>query len=137
MHDIAVVFPKKQLLFFNFITMEKITLPPIAEEAKAKPLSYNPQSCEFIYYNKVASGEQKIYPFRKLNQDSRIKLAIKRYESSEDKSMISTLNGETYSKEDIVQEIEKDSSVGKSFVSLDLNYLEYYLSTFPKASFGE
>ena len=50
--------------------------------------------------------------------------------------MISTLNGETYSKENIVKEIEKDTSVGKSFVSLDLNYLEYYLSTFPTAAFG-
>jgi hypothetical protein len=128
---------KKQLLFFNFKIMENISLPPIAQEAKAKPLSYNPLTCEFIYYDKVASGEQKIYPFSRLEKDARNILAIKRYLSSEENMMVSTLNGETYSKEDIVKEIEKGTSVGQSFVSLDLNYLEYYLSTFPKNAFSK
>jgi hypothetical protein len=117
--------------------MEKISLPAIVLAAKAKPLSYNPETCEFIYYDKVAAGEQKIYPFTKLDADSRVKLAIKRYELADEKTMVSTLNGETYSKESIVSEIEQGSSVGKNFVSLDLNYLEYYLSTFPKEAFTE
>ena len=117
--------------------MEKISLPPIALAAKAKPLSYNPQTCEFNYYDKVADGKQKIYPFAKLDKESRNKLAIKRYVSSEENTMVSTLNGEQYSKEAIVREIEQGTSVGNSFVSLDLNYLEYYLSTFPKEAFGE
>jgi hypothetical protein len=115
--------------------MEKILLPPIAEEAKAKPLSYNPQSNEFIYYDKVASGEQKIYPLPRLEKDARKILAIERYQSAEDEMMVSTLNGEAYTKEDIVKEIENETAVGQSFVSLDLNYLEYYLSTFPKKVF--
>ncbi|WP_339864915.1 DUF3892 domain-containing protein [uncultured Algoriphagus sp.] len=115
--------------------MEKISLPPIALEAKPKPLSYNPQTCEFAYYDRVANGEQKIYPSDKWDKDSRIRLAIKRYESSEENMMVSTLNGETYSKEKIVQEIENGTPVGQSFVSLDLNYLEYYLSTFPENAF--
>lgn len=115
--------------------MEKITLPPIAEEAKLKPLSYNPQSCEFIYYDEVATGTQKIYPFSRLDKDARTILAIKRYQSSEEDMMVSSLNGETYSKEDIVKEIEKETSVGQNFLSLDLNYLEYYLSTFPMKVF--
>lgn len=117
--------------------MGKISLPPIALEAKSKPLSYNPQTCEFVYYDKVANGEQKIYPFSKLDKDARNKLAIKRYQSSEENSMVSTLNGEMYSTEKIVQEIENDTPVGQSFVSLDLNYLEFYLSTFPKNAFSE
>lgn len=116
--------------------MKRITLPPIAEEAKSKPLSYNPHSGEFIYYDKVANGEQKIFPFSRLDKDTRKKLAIKRYLSSEENMLVSTLNGQMYSKEDIVKEIENESSVGDSFISLDLNYLEYYLSTFPKNSFS-
>ncbi|WP_111669978.1 hypothetical protein [Algoriphagus litoralis] len=116
--------------------MEKILLPPIAIEAKAKPLSYNPQSGEFIYYDKVASGEQKIYPFSRLEKDARKILAIKRYQSAREEMMVSTLNGETYTKEDIVKEIENETTVGQGFVSLDLNYLEYYLSTFPKNAFS-
>ncbi|MEP0711817.1 hypothetical protein [Algoriphagus sp.] len=117
--------------------MEKLSLPPIALEAKGKPLSYNPQTSEFAYYDKVASGEQKIYPVAKWTKDSRTKLAIKRYQTSEENMMVSTLNGEHYSKENIVKEIELGSAVGQSFMSLDLNYLEYYLSTFPENAFGE
>ncbi len=125
----------KQLPFFTFITMEKITLPPIAEEAKVKPLSYNPLNSQYIYYDKVAKGEQKIYPITNLEKVSRIKLAIKRYQSSEENTLLSTLNGESYTKDKIVQEIERGTQVGDNFVSLDLNYLEYYLSTFPAKAF--
>jgi len=117
--------------------MKKITLPPIAEEAKAKPLSYQPLTSEFIYYHKVAEGEQKIYPLGKLDKVSRLKLAIKRYQSSEENTLVSTLNGERYSKEKIVNEIEQGTSVGESFLSIDLNYLDYYLNTFPENAFGE
>ncbi len=123
--------------FLNSKPMEKINLPLIAEEAKLKPLSYNPQSCEFVYYDNVACGEQKIYPISRLDKDARILLAIKRYQSSEEDMMISSLNGETYSKQDIVNEIEKETSIGQNFLSLDLNYLEYYLSTFPKSVFSQ
>lgn len=117
--------------------MEKIYLPPIALEAKAKPLSYNSQNREFIYYDKVATGEQKIYPLGNLDRAARKKLAIKRFQSSEENSMVSTLNGEMYSRDKIVIEIENDTAVGQSFLSLDLNYLEYFLSTFPKNVFGK
>ncbi|GMQ27555.1 hypothetical protein [Algoriphagus confluentis] len=116
--------------------MEKITLPPIAAEAKRKPLSYNPQSGEFIYYDKVANGEQRIYPISRLEKSDRILLAIKRYQCSEEDLMVSSLNGETYSKQDIVSQIEKQTPVGQSFLLLDLNYLEYFLSTFPKSVFS-
>lgn len=136
MHSHSSCFEKQTAAIFNFNIMEKISLPPIALEAKGKPLSYKPQTCEFSYYDKVANGGQKIYPFAKMDKDSRIKLAIKRYQSSEENTMVSTLNGEQYSKEAIVREIEQETSVGNSFVSLDLNYLEYYLSTFPANAFG-
>ncbi|WPR77145.1 hypothetical protein [Algoriphagus sp. NG3] len=117
--------------------MKKIILPPIVEAAKAKPLSYNPFTQEFIYYDKVSRGEQKIYTLAKLDDDSRIKLAIKRYQASEENTQVSTLNGESYSKEAIVEQIKKKTSVGENFLSLDLNYLEYYLSTFPSEAFSE
>jgi hypothetical protein len=115
--------------------MEKITLPTIAEEAKAKPLSYNPLNKEFIYYDKVARGEQKIYPVVKLDPQTRVKLSIKRYECSEENMLVSTLNGETYSKNKIVMEITQGTAIGMNFLSLDLNYLEYFLSTFPEKVF--
>ncbi|WP_146613688.1 hypothetical protein [Algoriphagus yeomjeoni] len=115
--------------------MEKITLPPIAVEAKVKPLSYNPHTADFIYYDKVAEGEQKIYPLTNLDKGSRIKLAIKRYQSSEENALVSTLNGESYTKDKIVQEIKQGTPIGENFVGLDLNYLEYYLSTFPEVAF--
>lgn len=116
--------------------MEKIKLPPIVDSAKAKPLSYDQLTEEFVYYDKVAAGDQKIYPITKLDRISRIKLAVKRYQSSEENTLVSTLNGEEYSKENIVNEIENGTPVGENFVALDLNYLEYFLGTFPKEAFS-
>jgi hypothetical protein len=60
--------------------MEKLYLASIAI---AKPLSYNPHTSEFIYSDKVAEGEQKINPLPKLDEYSRIKLSMKRYQSFE------------------------------------------------------
>lgn len=51
---------------------------------------------------KVANAKQKNYLLGKLAQDLQVKFSIRRYESFEDMSMISTLNGEAYSKENIV-----------------------------------
>lgn len=107
------------------------------EEAKAKPLSYNPLTKNFIYYDDVAAGKQKIYSLSKLDNDSRKKLSIKRYKASETDSIISTLNGEDYTIKDIVTEIEKETAIGLNFLNLDINYLLYYLSTFPKKVFEE
>jgi len=70
-----------------------------------------------------------------LDEYSRIKLSRKRYQSSEENTLLSTLNDQTYSKEEISKEIEQGSSVGENFVSLDLNYQDYYLSTFPEEVF--
>lgn len=107
------------------------------EEAKAKPLSYNPKTEDFIYYDEVAAGKQKIHPLSLLDKPSKKKLAIKRYENSEDNTVISTLNGENYSKKDVITEIQKGTPIGESFFNLDINYLEYFLSTFPKEAFEE
>ncbi|MBD8083335.1 hypothetical protein [Chryseobacterium caseinilyticum] len=117
--------------------MKKINLPAIIDEAKSKPLSYNPQSDSFVLYDEVASGDKKIYPLSLLDKQLRLKLVIERYKKSVEDNMISTLNGEMYSKADIIDEIKRNTSVGQNFFNLDFNYLEYYVSTFPEEVFGE
>jgi hypothetical protein len=117
--------------------MEKIRLPAIMEEAKAKPLSYNPRTQEYIYYENVAAGKQKIYPVQQLDSKQKKKLTQKRYSASEAGGLISTLNGESYSRKQIIEEIENDTPVGTSFADLDMNYLMFYLEDFPREAFEE
>ncbi|HTN46213.1 MAG TPA: hypothetical protein VL098_07675 [Flavipsychrobacter sp.] len=117
--------------------MEKLRLPAIMEEAKAKPLSYNPHTQEYIYYEDVAAGKQKIYPVQLLDNKQKKKLTQKRYSASETGDVISTLNGEAYTRKQIIEEIENDTPVGTGFADLDMNYLMFYLEDFPKEAFGE
>jgi hypothetical protein len=108
-------------------------LPPIVESAKSRPLSYDPRTDEFIYYDDLRSGK-KIYPLEKLTHEQLLKLAIER-QLSNVPSRTTVLKGQTYTNEQIAEEVRAESKFGKQMFEADLNYLKFYLSQFPSQVF--
>lgn len=112
----------------------KIQLPHIVDAAKSRPLSFNPVTKKFIYYDEVLNGNERIYPIEKLDQEQRITLAIKRYLTNVPEVTV-TLNGASFTNKQIAEEIKKQTKIGKQLFESDINYLEFYLSQFPKDCF--
>lgn len=114
--------------------MNKVELPQIVETAIRRPLSYNPQTDKFIYYGDVCNGKIKIVPIEKLNAEQQLKLVIERQITNEPSTTV-VLNGQKYTNEQIVAEMQNNTKIGKQLVEADINYLKYYLSSFPEQCF--
>ena len=108
-------------------------LPPIVESAKSRPLSYDPRTDKFIYYDDLRTGK-KIYPLEKLTHEQLLKLAIER-QLSNVPSTTTVLNGETYTNQQVAEEMRAQSKFGKQIFDADTNYLKFYLSQFPSQVF--
>ena len=111
-------------------------LPPIVASAKSRPLSFDPRSGSFIYYDEVCSGRQKIYPVDKLSDEQLLKLAIER-QLRNIPTTTTTLNGRSYSNEQLAEEMRSKSKFGQQMLETDVNYLKFYLSQFPPEAFEE
>jgi hypothetical protein len=109
-------------------------LPPIVESAKSRPLSYNPRTDQFIYYDDVRSGKKKIYPLEKLTSEQLLKLAIER-QLTNVPSTTAVLQSQTYTNEQVAEEMRAQSKFGKHMFKADIDYLKFYLSQFPPEAF--
>lgn len=116
--------------------MKKLNLPFIIESAKKRPLGLNPINHQFVYYDELQSGVSKLIPLNKLDDSSSKKLIIERYRTLDNKTLTSFIDGKNYSINEIINEINNASKVGNAFKTMELNYLNYYLSTFPKSIFA-
>ncbi len=110
-------------------------LPPIIESAKARPLSYDPASDEFIFYDEIAAGKKKIYPLEKLSSEQLLELAIERQLTNEPTT--TAVLGETYDNEQLANEMRAQTKFGKQMFEADINYLKFYLSQFPPEAFAQ
>jgi hypothetical protein len=109
-------------------------LPAIVESAKSRPLSYDPRTDEFIYYDDVRSEKKKIYPLEKLTHQQLLKLAIERQLANVPSTTV-VLKGQTYTNEQVAEEMRAQSKFGKQMFDADVNYLKFYLSQFPPEAF--
>jgi hypothetical protein len=114
--------------------MKKLQLPDIIETAKKRPLSINPLTGSFIYYEKVQTEDQKIIPIEKLNQEQLMKLIVERELSNEPNTTV-TLNGESFSNEELAKEILLQTKIGKQIYNSEVDYLKFYLEQFPDDCF--
>jgi hypothetical protein len=114
--------------------MTKLVLPPIVDSAKRRPLSLDPQSGSFIYYDDVEKGKKKITPIEKLKHEQLLKLAIERQVTNKP-SITATLNGQVFTNEQLAREIGAQSKIGKQMFNADIEYLKFYLSQFPQECF--
>lgn len=111
-------------------------LPPIIASAKSRPLSYNPQTGSFIYYDDVQEGKARLYPLDKLQENDLLRLAIERQKQNGGVET-GVLNGNSYSAEEAVAEMRNGTKLGKQLVQADLDYLRFYLEQFPAESFDK
>ena len=111
-----------------------MVLPAIVEGAKKRPLSLDPQTGSYIYYDKVEKGEQKIVPIERLTHDQLLRLAIKRQLTNEP-SLTTTMNGQFFTNEQLAKEIENETKIGQQIFRSDIDYLKFYLSQFPPECF--
>ena len=112
----------------------KLRLPPIVESVKARPLSYDPRTDEFIFYEDVERGRKRIYPLEKLTQEQILKLAIER-QLTNVPSTTSVLNGRTFTNEQVAQEMRSGTKFGRQMLDADIPYLKFYLSQFDPGAF--
>ena len=113
-----------------------MNLPPIVESAKSRPLSYDPRTDEFIYYDDVEQEQKKIYPLEKLTPVQKLKLAIER-QLTNPPSITGILDQHVYTNEEIAAEMRAQTKFGKQMFDADMNYLDFYLSQFPKEAFQQ
>ncbi len=114
--------------------MKKWKLPSIVESAKNRPLSLDKSSGEFIYYDEIEKGLQKITPIDSLNKEQLLKLVLERQFTNIPGSLV-VLNGQQFTREELAQEIQQQSKIGRQIFEADINYLKFYLATFPKECF--
>lgn len=112
----------------------KLNLPAIVPAAKKRPLSYNPVTKRFIYYDEVEDGSAKIFPIEELSDEALLDLAIKRQLTNEP-AQTAVLTGQVFSNQQVAEEIKKQSKIGKQLFNTDIEYLKFYLSQFPPESF--
>ncbi len=115
--------------------MKRIKLPPIVEPAKKRPLGVIPGTGAFIYYDDVERGSQKLIPLEELGQEELVNLAVERQFSDEPGGRTVTLNGQSFTKEQLAREIRSKSKIGKWMLDANVNYLKHFLSQFPKECF--
>ena len=113
-----------------------IQLPPIVESAKKRPLSFNPDAQCFVYYDDVQSGKAKIYPLERLTDGQLLDLAVER-QLTDETGGYGVLNGSTYTKAQIAEELRSGSGLGNEMLNADIEYLKFYLSQFPPESFEQ
>ena len=111
-------------------------LPPIVESTKSRPLSYDPLRDEFIYYDEVQQGEKKLYPLERLSSEQKLKLAIER-QLANPPTTTAVLDKRVFSNEEVAEEMRAHTKFGEQMFRSDINYLEFYLSQFPKEAFQE
>ena len=114
--------------------MSQKNFPAIVESAKSRPLSFDPDSGSFIYYDDIVEGKKKIVPIEKLTYDELMNLVLERQLKNEPNTT-AILGKNTFSNEDLAREIREHSKIGTQVFSADVDYLKFYLSQFPSESF--
>jgi len=112
-------------------------LPPIIEAAKKRPLGINSRSGSFVYYDDLQKGRQKMTPIDKLSHSQLLKLAVERQLSDSPDGTTVTLNGQSFTKEQLAREMESNTKIGRQIFEAEINYLKFYLPQFPKECFEE
>jgi hypothetical protein len=111
--------------------MKKIKLPPIVGSVKKRPLGIDPISGAFVYYDELERGSKKILPVENLTLEQQIALAVERQLTNVPSTTV-VLTGETFTNEQLANEIKNQSKIGKQMLKADIDYLKFYLSQFPK-----
>ncbi|GEM_PF-1658245 len=109
-------------------------IPAVVESARKRPLCYDPMTGSYILYDEIASGFKKIVTLDKLSEKELIALSVERL-LSDDPGNTVILTGQVFTKKQLANEIISQTIIGKKMFEIDIEYLKFYLSQFPKECF--
>ena len=109
-------------------------IPAVVESARKRPISFNPATGTYILYDDIASGSLKIVPLEKLSDNELISLSVERH-LTDDPGTAIVLTGQAFTKKQLADEIMNQTTIGKQMFEIDIEYLRFYLSQFPKECF--
>ena len=111
-------------------------IPAVAESARKRPISFNPITGTYILYDDVANGSLKIVPLEKLSRKELIALSVERCLTDSPGNTI-LLTGQVFTKKQLADEILNQTAIGKQMFDIDIEYLRFYLTQFPKECFEQ
>lgn len=107
-------------------------IPNIKGPDRKKPLCYDPERDKFILLDEITKGDEQIIPLESLSQSDLKKLVIERNRVGPDYKMQS-ISGPPFTRDDIVDEIEKETEFGKMTVQAEISYLKDLLRQIKEA----
>jgi single-stranded DNA-specific DHH superfamily exonuclease len=107
-------------------------LPNIPDPDRHKPLCYDPTRQRFITYDDILQGKEPIIRPQTLTHEQRKKLIIQRNKVGPD-YQIRSLNGEIFTRDDIIQAIEQETDFGRMSMNAEVSMLSDLLEEIQKA----
>jgi len=97
-------------------------LPKLRGVARRKPLGYNPETWEFVYYDDIIKKRASIVPLEQLTPDQAKKLVVER-NRIEAKAEVQVLSGKRYTQDQVNREIMADTEFGRMALKAEMDYL--------------
>ena len=97
-------------------------LPNIPDRDRAKPISYDPARGKFILYADAVERREKLLSPYDLPRQELKRLIIERHRRGPDYT-VRTSTGETYSRDEVIDAIEKETEFGKATVDAEAVYV--------------
>lgn len=118
-------------------------LPELKGPARLKPISYNPDKDKFIYYDDIIQQIDTIYPIDQLTQDQQKKLVLERLQKDLETNQIEKrenepviqmgFGGPALSNDEMINQIKKQTNIGKSIILSEITYLRDYIQNIEEA----
>jgi hypothetical protein len=107
-------------------------LPKIDERNRQKPLTMDVKTGRFITYDEIIHNRAAITPLDQLTHEQLKELVIERQRVGPDYTM-SDLNGNKLTRDEIVQEMIKETSFGAMLIKAETDYLNEFLAQIDSA----
>jgi hypothetical protein len=101
-------------------------LPTIEGLNRLKPLGYDPATGQFITYDQIVTRAARIVPPATLTPQQQAELVAERLRRGPADPMVD-LNGRMLSRDQVVEEVVRQTPLGRMLVEADVSYLGDFL----------
>ncbi|MCW4048412.1 MAG: hypothetical protein NWE89_01615 [Candidatus Bathyarchaeota archaeon] len=118
------------------------SLPKLSDEAKKKPIGYNPETQRFIYYDDVVDGREPVTPLTELSEQDKTKLILERLRTdmeAEEKNLAGKskvamgFEGPVLDKKQLMEQVKAQTSFGRIHLNAEISYINDLLATIEEA----
>jgi hypothetical protein len=107
-------------------------IPEIDAANLKKPLCYDPEREQFIFFDEIVSGKEKIVSLDELSGADLKRLVVERQRAGPDYT-VQAISGPPMSRDDVVRAIEQDEPFGSITLEAETSYLRWFLSEVEQA----